>query len=91
MDTQFFLLIPQLHKMTSAGELQFLTINKYNSKVQGWRSGESTRLSPMWPVVQCGTIPRSSVKCGLRLLNLYSAPKSFLQELRFTLYSKTKI
>ena len=34
---------------------------------------------------QCGpsSIPRSGVKCGLRLLVLYSAPRGFLREFRF--------
>ena len=32
--------------------------------VQGWRSGESTRLPPMWP----GSIPRLAVICGLSLV-----------------------
>ena len=42
---------------------------------------------------QCGpdSIPRSGVKCGLRLLVLYSAPRGFLRELRFPLSSETKI
>ena len=55
--------------------------------VQGWRSGESTRLH------QCGSgsIPRSGVKCGLSLLVLFSAPRGFLRVLRFPLSSKTKI
>ena len=55
--------------------------------VQGWRSGESTCLPPMWP----GSIPRSGVKCGLSLLVLFSAPRGFLQVLRFPLSPKTKI
>jgi len=42
---------------------------------------------------QCGpsSFPRSGIKCGLSLLVLYSAPRGFLQELRFPLLSKTKI
>ena len=59
------------------------------SGVQGWRSGESTRLPPMWPTV--GSIPRLGVICGLSLLVLYSAPRGFLRVLRFPLSSKTNI
>ena len=42
---------------------------------------------------QCGlsSIPRSSVKCGLSLLVLYSALRGFFRELQFPLSSKTKI
>ena len=42
---------------------------------------------------QCGpgSIPRLCVICGLSLLVLYSAPRGFLQVLRFTLSSKTNI
>ena len=42
---------------------------------------------------QCGpgSIPRSSVICGLSLLVLYSALRGFLRELRFPLISKTSI
>ena len=42
---------------------------------------------------QCGpgSIPRSGVRCGLSLLFLFSAPRGFLQVLRFPLSSKTTI
>ena len=42
---------------------------------------------------QCGpgSIPRLGVICGLSLLVLYSAPKGFLQVLRFPLSSKTNV
>ena len=42
---------------------------------QGWRSGESTRIPPMWPA---GSIPGLDVICGLSLLLvLFSAPRGF--------------
>ena len=40
--------------------------------VQGWRSGESTRLPPMWPGFDSQTR-----RHGLSLLVLYSAPRGF--------------
>ena len=41
---------------------------------QRWRSGESTRLPPMWP----GSIRGLDVICGLSLLLvLFSAPRGF--------------
>ena len=52
-----------------------------------WRSGESTRLPPMWP----GFDSRSGVIRGLSLFVLYSAPKGFLRVLRFPPSSKTNI
>ena len=43
------------------------------SVVQGWRSGESTCLLPMWP----GFVFSLGVKRGLSLLVLYSSPRGF--------------
>ena len=42
---------------------------------------------------QCGlgSIPRSGVVCGLSLLVLFSAPRGFLQVLRFPLSSKISV
>ena len=57
----------------------------FRDGVQGWRSGESTRLTPMWPGIDSGVI------CGLSLLILFSAPKGFLRVLQFPLSSKTTI
>ena len=45
-------------------------------RVQGWRSGESTRLPPRLPGFDSQT-PRLGVICGLSLLVLYSAPRGF--------------
>ena len=53
--------------------------------VQGWRSGESTHLPPMWPGFDSQT-RRLGVICGLSLLVLYSARRGFP---RFPLSSKT--
>ena len=58
--------------------------------VQGWRSGESTRLPPMWPGFDSQT-RRLGVICRLSLLVLYSAPRGFPRVLRFPLSSKTNI
>ena len=47
---------------------------------QGWCSGESTRLPPMWP----GSIPGPGVICGLNLLLVLSLLREvFLRVLRF--------
>ena len=62
-------------------------VDNHNDGVQGWRSGESTASHQCRP----GSIPRSGVKCGLSLLVLHSAPRGFLQVLRFPLSSKTTI
>ena len=52
---------------------KILIVIKLNGE-QGWRSGESTRLPPMWP----GFDSRTNVICGLSLLLvLYSAPRGF--------------
>ena len=53
--------------------------------VQGWRSGESTRLQPMWPGFDLASYVR------LSLLVLFSAPRGFLRVLRFPLSSKNHI
>ena len=52
--------------------------------VQGWRSGESTRLPPMWP----GFDSQTGRHMWVELLVLYSAPRGFLRVLRFPLSSK---
>ena len=49
-----------------------------------WRALASHECGP-------GSIPRLGVICGLSLLVLYSAPRGFLQVLRFPLSSKTDI
>ena len=49
--------------------------------VQGWRSGESTRLPPMWPRFD------SQIQCQMWVEFL----RGFLWVLRFPLSSKTKI
>ena len=48
--------------------LQLFECHFLLSWVQGWRSGEGTRLPPMWPVFNS----RLNVICGLSLLFLYS-------------------
>ena len=53
--------------------------------VQGWRSGESTRLPPMWP----GFDSQTRRHMWAELLVLFSAPRGFLRVLRFPLSSKT--
>ena len=54
---------------------------------QGWRSGESTSLPPMWP----GLDSRSLVICGLSLLLvLVLAPRVFLRVLRFSSLHKNQ-
>ena len=54
---------------------------------QGWRSGESTRLPPMWP----GSIPGTGVICGLSLLLVLAlAPRVFLRVLRFSSLHKNQ-
>ena len=60
-----------VHKVLgSLGEPFHITMNP---NVQGWRSGESTCLPPMWP----GSIPRFGIICGLSLLVFYSAGRRF--------------
>ena len=54
---------------------------------QGWHSGESARLPPMWP----GSIPGPGVTCGLSLLLvLVPAPRVFLRVLRFPSLHKNR-
>ena len=50
-------------------------------------SGESIRLTPMWPRFDSQTCRHMWV--ALSLLVLFSAPRGFLQVLRFLLSSKT--
>ena len=57
-------------------------------EVQGWRSGESTRLPPMWPGFDSRTRRPMWVEF---VLVLFSAPRGFLRVLRFPLSSKTNI
>ena len=38
----------QVQKTTAAGTAEFLSV-QFDFGEQGWRSGESTRLTPMWP------------------------------------------
>lgn len=56
---------------------------------QGWHSGESTALPPLWP----DSIPRLSVISGPSLLVLYSGPSQevFLQIVQFSPLPKTSI
>ena len=53
---------------------------------QWWRSGESTRLPPMWP----GFDFRLGVICGLSVLVLESALRGLSRVLRFSLLLKKK-
>ena len=54
---------------------------------QGWQSGESTHLPPMW----LGLIPGLSVICGLSLwLVLVPAPRVFLHVLWFSSLHKSQ-
>ena len=49
-------------------------LSAYDTGEQGWHSGESTRLPPVWP----GSIPGLAVICGLSLLLvLVFAPRGF--------------
>ena len=55
--------------------------------VQGWRSGESTRLTPMWP----GFDSRTQRHMWAEFVgSLNSAPRGFLRALRFPLSSKNQ-
>ena len=69
-------------------DFTFLKINRV-IKFLGCRDGAVVRALASH---QCGpgSFPRSSVKCGLSLLVLYSAPRGFLREIPFPLSSKTK-
>jgi len=56
----------------------YLKMEKYIGE-QGWCSGESACLPPMWPGFNSGP-----VSCGLSLLVLVLAPRVFLRDLRFS-------
>ena len=59
-----------------------------NIREQGWRSGESNRLPPMWPKFRSWTLYHKWVEFGLVL---YSAQRVFLRVLRFLPSTKTSI
>ena len=59
----------------------------YQPREEGWHSGESTRLPPMWPGFDSQTL----VICGLSLLLvLVSAPRVFLWVLWFSSHHKNQ-
>ena len=76
-----------LFRLMQAKERSFIVEPVYFTGVQEWRSGESSRLPPMWSDSQIWR----HMSGGLTLLVLFSVPRGFLRVLRFPLSSKTTI
>ena len=65
----------------------FVLVAGFYFRVQECRSGENTRLSPMWPGFDYQTRRHTWVE----LLVLYSAPRRFLRILKFSPQLKKNI
>ena len=76
-----------IFRLMQAKERSFIVEPLYFTGVQEWRSGESSRLPPMWSDSQIWR----HMSGGLSLLVLFSVPRGFLRVLRFPLSSKTTI